>query len=137
MPSLPPSILDRRPVTCGSACLMVALPPAGDIGGQDGGKSVFDAALPRSGPWRSSLGRYSTPNNSGGGWLVGLTPAPRGLAYAGILGSPSGVTGGRLVARFRRADHSRTCPFIGVKRSRGLRAGNDAIDPTGGMRDFG
>ena len=33
-----------------------------------------------------------------GGWLVGLTPAPGGLAYAGILGSPSGVTGGRLVA---------------------------------------
>ncbi len=28
---------------------MVALPPAGDIGGQDGGKSAFDAALPRSG----------------------------------------------------------------------------------------
>ena len=28
---------------------MVALPPPGDIGGQDGGKSVFDAALPRSG----------------------------------------------------------------------------------------
>src|SRR5437667_10747860 len=49
MPSLPPSILDRRPITCGSACLMVALPPAGDIGGQDGGKSAFDAALPRSG----------------------------------------------------------------------------------------
>jgi len=53
-----------------------------------------------------------------GGWLVGLTPAPGGLAYAGILGSPSGVTGGRLVALLRRADHGRTCPFIGVKRSR-------------------
>src|SRR6266571_5203339 len=33
------------------------------------------------------------------------------------------------VARLRRADHGRTCPFIGVKRSRGLRARNDAIDP--------
>src|SRR5712692_1392831 len=116
MPSLPPSILDRRP---GWRQVGVRCGPAPEW------------------PWRSSLGRYSTPNNSGGGWLVGLTPAPGGLAYAGILGSPSGVTGGRLVARFRRADHSRTCPFIGVKRSRGLRAGNDAIDPTGGMRDFG
>src|SRR6266700_1326275 len=112
MPSLPPSILARRPVTCGSACLMVALPPAGDIGGQDGGKSAFDAALPRSGHGAPLWGRYSTPNNSGGGWLVGLTPAPGGLAYAAILGSLSGVTGGRLVAHPGRGGQHRQGPVI-------------------------
>src|SRR6266699_1538481 len=38
------------------------------------------------------------------------------------------------MARLRRADHAGTCPFIGVKRSRRLRARNDAIDPTADMR---
>jgi hypothetical protein len=35
----------------------------------------------------------------------------------------------RLLARLGRADHCWICPFIGVKRSCRLRAGNDAIDP--------
>ncbi len=35
----------------------------------------------------------------------------------------------RLLARLGRADHGPARPFIGVKRSRWLRARNDAIDP--------
>jgi hypothetical protein len=34
-----------------------------------------------------------------------------------------------IMARLRRVEHGRTCPFIGVKRSSSLRARNDAIDP--------
>src|SRR6266851_2449169 len=34
-----------------------------------------------------------------------------------------------LLAQLRQADQARTCPFIGVKRSRRLPARNDAIDP--------
>src|SRR5205809_7091827 len=86
MPSLPPSILDRRPVTCGSACLMVALPPAGDIGGQDGGKSAFDAALPRSGHgaplWGGILHRTTA------GWMARWADARSGRpglrGYSGL-----------------------------------------------------
>src|SRR2546422_6558852 len=39
------------------------------------------------------------------------------------------ATRGRAIhlARLGRADHGRTCPFIGVKRSRRHRARNDAI----------
>src|SRR6266536_2162800 len=33
-----------------------------------------------------------------------------------------------VLAQLRRADHGRVRPFIGVKRSRSLRARNDAID---------
>src|SRR5260370_39010443 len=40
------------------------------------------------------------------------------------------TAGPYILARLGRADHSRTCPFIRVKRSRWLRARNDAIDQT-------
>jgi len=52
-----------------------------------------------------------------GGWLVGLTPAPGGLAYAGILGSPSGVTGGRLVALLRHRAVPIGIPLAAPKRT--------------------
>ena len=70
---------------------MVALQPAGEIAGQDGGKSVFDAALP------------------GRPLLV--------VAYAGILGSPSGVTGGRLVALLRHRAVPIGIPLAAPKRT--------------------
>src|SRR4051794_34492099 len=35
-----------------------------------------------------------------------------------------------VLARLRRADHGRACPFIGVKRSWRLPARNEAIEPT-------
>jgi hypothetical protein len=35
----------------------------------------------------------------------------------------------QVMAQLRQADHGRTCPLIGVKRSRRLLARNDAIDP--------
>jgi len=70
---------------------MVALPPAGDIGGQDGGKSAFDAALPRSGHgaplWGGILHRTTAGVDGSLGWRPLRAAWPTRVSWAHPLGS--------------------------------------------------
>src|SRR5947209_1959440 len=79
----------------------------------------------------SGLGSVSTikwvPDGESNGSRVMGSSVGREQAF---LNSKSGWVECQVLARLRRADHGWACPFIGMKRSRCLRARNDAIDPS-------